>query len=215
MRAFERAVAAGDREGVATRELARLYRDSGLAGKAAECYYRHLQLTGGATLAAAVQGVVMGTPTSAEGQGLALGLTAEGQGLPAASSQHLDALIGSVEEEVDAERAEALLYLARLGEDCLLFRHTHTHTQTNTHTQTLSIHLINTQSIHLTNPLSPPPPPPPSRHLLYYQLLQGTRTVGTGRVAVCTTHGQGKAYTHPVHTLCYHTFLTHYVNTSN
>ena len=116
MRAFERAVAAGDREGVATRELARLYRDSGLAGKAAECYYRHLQLTGGPTLAAAVQGVVMGTtPTSAmdQGPGLALGIPAQESGLPAASSQHLDALIGSVEEEVDAERAEALLYLAR------------------------------------------------------------------------------------------------------
>jgi anaphase-promoting complex subunit 8 len=101
MRAFERAVATGDREGVATRELARLYRDGGLAGKAAECYYRHLLLAGGGALGAAVQGVVMG----AEGAGEA----GEGEeGL----RRHFDALIAGVEEEVDAECAEALLYLA-------------------------------------------------------------------------------------------------------
>ena len=48
------------REGVATRELARLYRDNGQGSKAAECYYHHLLLTGGEGLVAAVQKVVQG-----------------------------------------------------------------------------------------------------------------------------------------------------------
>ena len=46
MLALERAVSSGDREGIATRELARLYRDSGQATKAAECYHKHLQTLG-------------------------------------------------------------------------------------------------------------------------------------------------------------------------
>ena len=37
------AVSCGDREGVATRELARLYREAGQVDLAAECYRRHLQ----------------------------------------------------------------------------------------------------------------------------------------------------------------------------
>ena len=39
------AVSCGDREGVATRELARLYREAGQVDLAAECYRRHLQAT--------------------------------------------------------------------------------------------------------------------------------------------------------------------------
>lgn len=46
MIALERAVSAGDTEGIATRELARLYRDAGKSAKAAECYHRHLQTLG-------------------------------------------------------------------------------------------------------------------------------------------------------------------------
>ena len=46
MSALERAVSSGDREGIATRELARLYRDSGQSTKAAECYHKHLQTLG-------------------------------------------------------------------------------------------------------------------------------------------------------------------------
>lgn len=46
MLALERAVNCGDREGIAIRELARLYRDSGQAAKAAECYHRHLTALG-------------------------------------------------------------------------------------------------------------------------------------------------------------------------
>ena len=45
---------------MATRELARLYRDGGLASKAAECYYHHLLLTGDEALVTAVQKVVQG-----------------------------------------------------------------------------------------------------------------------------------------------------------
>ena len=48
------------REGVATRELARLYRDNGAVDKAAECYYHHLLLTGGGALVTAVQKVILG-----------------------------------------------------------------------------------------------------------------------------------------------------------
>ena len=46
MLALERAVSCGDREGIATRELARLYRDAGMSGRAAECYHKHLQALG-------------------------------------------------------------------------------------------------------------------------------------------------------------------------
>jgi anaphase-promoting complex subunit 8 len=44
--ALERAVGAGDKEGVATRELARLYRETGQPAKAAASYFKHLQLCG-------------------------------------------------------------------------------------------------------------------------------------------------------------------------
>ncbi len=44
--ALERAVAVGDMEGVATRELARLYRETGQPAKAAASYSKHLQLSG-------------------------------------------------------------------------------------------------------------------------------------------------------------------------
>jgi tetratricopeptide (TPR) repeat protein len=43
--ALERAVSSGDSEGIATRELARLYRESGQPALAAACYQRHLQLS--------------------------------------------------------------------------------------------------------------------------------------------------------------------------
>jgi TPR repeat protein len=39
---YERAVSAGDAEGIATRDLARLYRDEALPLKAAELYYKYL-----------------------------------------------------------------------------------------------------------------------------------------------------------------------------
>jgi tetratricopeptide (TPR) repeat protein len=39
---YERAVSAGDTEGIATRDLARLYRDESLPLKAAELYYKYL-----------------------------------------------------------------------------------------------------------------------------------------------------------------------------
>jgi anaphase-promoting complex subunit 8 len=84
-KAFERAVAVGDREGVATRELARLYRDEGLASKAAECYYHHLLLTGGETLVTAVQKVVQGVAT------MSPGVMGEGSG-------HMDELISGALE---------------------------------------------------------------------------------------------------------------------
>lgn len=45
---------------MATRELARLYRDNGAVDKAAECYYHHLLLTGGGALVTAVQKVILG-----------------------------------------------------------------------------------------------------------------------------------------------------------
>mmetsp|Transcript_19560 Transcript_19560/g.21229 ORF Transcript_19560/g.21229 Transcript_19560/m.21229 type:complete len:268 (-) Transcript_19560:1354-2157(-) len=40
---YERAVAAGDREGIATRDLARLYRDDDEQSKAADMYYKFLK----------------------------------------------------------------------------------------------------------------------------------------------------------------------------
>ena len=46
MLAFERALQCGDSEGVATRELARLYRDEGRMAEAAQCYIRYLQTSG-------------------------------------------------------------------------------------------------------------------------------------------------------------------------
>jgi len=49
IRAFERALANYDREGVATRKLASLYRESGQEEKAAWCYMRHLQIRSSTT----------------------------------------------------------------------------------------------------------------------------------------------------------------------
>lgn len=46
MVALERAVNSGDKEGIATRELARLYREAGQSAKAADCYHRHLKMLG-------------------------------------------------------------------------------------------------------------------------------------------------------------------------
>jgi tetratricopeptide (TPR) repeat protein len=109
-KAFERAVAAGDREGVATRELARLYRDGGLAGKAAECYYHHLLLTGGEELITAVQRVVQGIASVPIGSAAPSSLYGMSSG--DGSGGHMDELISGADEVVDAERAEALLYLA-------------------------------------------------------------------------------------------------------
>jgi len=46
MVALERAVNSGDKEGIATRELARLYREAGQSAAAADCYHRHLKMLG-------------------------------------------------------------------------------------------------------------------------------------------------------------------------
>ena len=46
MLVFERALSCGDREGVATRELARLYREEGRLDEAADCYLRKLAAAG-------------------------------------------------------------------------------------------------------------------------------------------------------------------------
>ena len=43
---YERAVACGDQEGIATRELARLYREAGDRHQAAECYHKHISTYG-------------------------------------------------------------------------------------------------------------------------------------------------------------------------
>jgi hypothetical protein len=43
---YERAVACGDQEGIATRELARLYREAGDRHRAAECYHKHINAYG-------------------------------------------------------------------------------------------------------------------------------------------------------------------------
>ena len=46
MLVFERALSCGDKEGVATRELARLYREEGRVEEAADCYLRRLAAAG-------------------------------------------------------------------------------------------------------------------------------------------------------------------------
>lgn len=71
IRAYERAVAQEDQEGIATQKLASLYRQEGRTEEAAQCYLRHLELryvvtnptpTSQPTLDAIVQGVVVEAP---------------------------------------------------------------------------------------------------------------------------------------------------------
>jgi anaphase-promoting complex subunit 8 len=71
IRAYERAVAQEDSEGIATQKLATLYRQEGRQEEAAQCYLRHLELrymvtnptpNTNPTLDAIVHGVVVESP---------------------------------------------------------------------------------------------------------------------------------------------------------
>ncbi len=66
MLAFERAMNCGDSEGVATRELARLYRDEGRMEAAAKCYIEYLRGSGEHRLISAALDVLDAQEVSAE-----------------------------------------------------------------------------------------------------------------------------------------------------
>jgi len=83
IRSFERAVAYNDEEGIATKELATLYREDGNVEQAARCYLRHLELKFQAQL---------------------------NQPPPDLGGNAMEAIISSV--KVDEPEAEALLFLA-------------------------------------------------------------------------------------------------------
>ena len=87
IRAYERAVAQEDNEGIATQKLAALYRQGGKKEEAAQCYLRHLELR------------YLATSTSPEHQ------------QPQSAPPTLDAIVqGIVLESIEAE---ALLFLAQ------------------------------------------------------------------------------------------------------
>ena len=95
MRSYERAVSNHDREGIATQKLATLYRDEGEDEKAANCYMRHLNLR--------MQQQLQVSSSSLSSFGTPGGI---------ANDKELtdDNVINLV--HVDAQEAEALLYLA-------------------------------------------------------------------------------------------------------
>ena len=90
MRSYERAVSNHDREGIATQKLATLYRDEGENEKAADCYMRHLKLR-------------------MQQQSSSMSLSSAPKGFPWGHISDENA-INLV--HVDAQEAEALLYLA-------------------------------------------------------------------------------------------------------
>jgi len=94
IRAYERAVAQEDTEGIATQKLASLYRQEGRTEEAAQCYIRHLELRYMVTAptTASTTSVMNNDPTSSS------------------SPATLDAIVQGV--VVEAPEAEALVFLA-------------------------------------------------------------------------------------------------------
>lgn len=103
---FERAVACGDSEGVSSRELARLCRAEGQAGRAAEYYLRYLQTTAVLDPHPHHDGPAFSEVISAA-LGVA-GSSSNGSAHQAAGAmQFLDPA-----PRIDADQAEGLLFLA-------------------------------------------------------------------------------------------------------
>jgi tetratricopeptide (TPR) repeat protein len=98
MLVFERAVACGDWEGVATRELARLYREEGRVEEAATCYMRKLASAGHP-----LEELLEGT-SAAGGASASVGDISSGGMLPPSTS--------STPVQIDQEQVEGVLFLA-------------------------------------------------------------------------------------------------------
>lgn len=100
---YERAVNSGDREGIATRDLARLCRDENQNKRAAELFYKYLQCN----LFEEITGNEDGLPTTLEGLAKVLNEDATEDRL-----NFQDSKCGGIDNVSDSEQAEAILYLA-------------------------------------------------------------------------------------------------------
>lgn len=105
---YERAVNSGDREGIATRDLARLYREEGQSQQAAELYYKYLQCNIFATLMNNQGNEEVSTlPSTIEGLIADLNESRGSDYLQLEDSKY-----GSIDNVHDSEQAEAILFLA-------------------------------------------------------------------------------------------------------
>eukprot|EP00981_Chlorochromonas_danica_P002340 scaffold453_cov187-Ochromonas_danica.AAC.10 len=105
---LERAVRSGDREGIATRDLARLYRDEGEEDRAADLYYRYLTCN-------LFLDPILQLPSPVEGgDRLPISLTELVSSLHSSNGFELISAVGQQLDNglsLDSEQAEALLYL--------------------------------------------------------------------------------------------------------
>ena len=124
MRTFERAMNCGDSEGVATRELARLYRDEGRLEDAANCYVGYLQSCGEHHLITAALEMVEDNHRSLGGGGGGKGDIDASYSSKANTSHHsvlsqaaAFTVGGSANGmvQLDPERVEGALFLGKLG----------------------------------------------------------------------------------------------------
>jgi anaphase-promoting complex subunit 8 len=102
---YERAVNSGDREGIATRDLARLCRDENQTKRAAELFYKYLQCN----LFEGVSNNEMPNPMPSTLEGLIKDLN---EGATEDRLNFQDSQYGTIDNVSDSEQAEAILFLA-------------------------------------------------------------------------------------------------------
>ena len=106
---YERAVNCGDREGIATRDLARLYREDRQDQKAAELYYKYLQCNLFAELIVVKEGDEESQPLPTTLEGLVADINYSYN----PNQLHLeDSKYGAIDNVHDSEQAEAIVFLA-------------------------------------------------------------------------------------------------------
>lgn len=114
---YQRAVSCGDREGIATRDLARLYREDGRGEQAARCYTQYLTICGtfeskrnNNMSSSNIQNVTDSSPFNSKFNRSLMSTEEEDEG----DDSMLTGIIGSssLQRGVGPEEAEALLFLA-------------------------------------------------------------------------------------------------------
>eukprot|EP01038_Epipyxis_sp_PR26KG_P006178 gene6178-8509_t len=116
---FERAVACGDREGIATRDLARLYRDDGQSVRAVEFYFKFLQVRELLDSEVDIKSILQYNNSSSSLTAITpemLGLLDKNGNVMSSSSNN------GVTVSLDSEQAEATIYIANYFKSCKVLR---------------------------------------------------------------------------------------------